>query len=69
MKDLPELVAVIVLMLVLAWGAAYDEEERHTLINKEVLNGHTKTRSSWQTEVKPTPSTRLLDSERVGGER
>lgn len=69
MRDLPDIVLAVVLMFVIAWWAATDEEERHIPIDKEVTNGHTKTQSLWQTEVKPTPTTRLLDSEGVGDER
>jgi len=69
MRDLPDLVLAAVLMFVIAWWAAADEEERHVPISKEVMNGHIKTQPLWQTEVKPTPATRLLDSEGVGDER
>lgn len=69
MRDLPDLVLAAVLMFVIAWWAAADEEERHIPISKEVMNGYIKTQPLWQTEVKPTPATRLLDSEGVGDER
>lgn len=69
MRDLPDLVLAAVLMFVIAWWAAADEEERHIPISKEVMNGYIKTQPLWQTEVKPTPATRLLDSEGLGDER
>lgn len=69
MRDLPDIVLAVVLMFVIAWWAATDEEERHIPISKEVMNEHIKTQSLRQTEVKPAPATRLLDSEGVGDER
>lgn len=69
MRDLPDIALAIIFVVVIAWMAAADEEERHIPISKEVMNGYIKTQPLWQTEVKPTPATRLLDSEGLGDER
>lgn len=70
MRDLPDIALAIVFALILAWMAAVDSEEtNHTPMIMEVTNGHTKTQPLRQTEVKPAPTTRLLDSEGVGDER